>query len=317
MDQATPIGKRHPHSPPDQHCLERPHEESPRPHPPCHPETHCSTMPDRTILMYLHSTRRHFPHTPAPPRQRQRGATPNGSQFPVGRQKNAPQDAPTKDPPPPPRYSAHGARRTQPADQPPPTWLRQGKNHRPRPHTPSQHNSRGAPHEQGPHPTSVTRRTPAHAVPQAPPPSSSHPHPRPPPARSHKPHHPRPPTPKLTHPTQPRTPPRRKPQPPPPVPRAEGSPPTPNPTGEQAPEQKKRRGERDRGTESKGKERQKNMQTPSPTGLPGVHGGGRKEKSNSPASRGHPVGTHAREETPRQPTQATPQAQGDPGLQFD
>ncbi|XP_028316199.1 basic salivary proline-rich protein 1-like [Gouania willdenowi] len=42
-DQATLIGKRHPHSPPGRHRPERPHEENPQQHPPTPPETHRST----------------------------------------------------------------------------------------------------------------------------------------------------------------------------------------------------------------------------------------------------------------------------------
>ncbi|XP_028297262.1 basic salivary proline-rich protein 4-like [Gouania willdenowi] len=232
---------------------------------------------------------------------------------------------------PPPRHSAHGARRTQPADQPPLTRIRKGKNHRPPPHTPTQHNSRGGPRT-GKAPPNL--RHAAHTGPCGPPrnkaeaprqaggathssttppsdpgcrrhPRAVAPHPRPPrpgattittscpPDR---------PTPKLTHPTQPCPPPRRKPQLPPPVPRADRNPPTPNPAGEQAPEQRKRRrGERDSGTESKGIERQKNTQAPSPTGPPDVYGGGRRAKSNSPGSRGHPERTHAHEEAPKPP----------------
>ncbi|XP_028327360.1 basic salivary proline-rich protein 3-like [Gouania willdenowi] len=139
---------------------------------------------------------------------------------------------------------------------------------------------------------------------QAPPPSSSHPqshpYPRLPPARSHKPHHTRPPnrpTPMLTHPAQPHPPPRRKPHPPHQHPGPTGAPQRPtqqeNTTRDAPPclcsslaqEQRKgRRGEWDRGTESKGKERQRNTQSPSPASHPDVYGGGRRAKSNNPGS---------------------------------
>ncbi|XP_028316209.1 basic salivary proline-rich protein 4-like [Gouania willdenowi] len=260
-------------------------------------------------------------------------------------QENVPQDAPTKDPPPGkptnpeqrPRGQAHPTNRPTTSDADLPGQEPQAAP----PHTHPAQLQGGPPHRQGPHSTSVTRRTPAHAVLQvsqrgkggqgwgagtalaislatvrsreqsrgAQTGRRSDPRQHPATQRtrmSHKPHHPRPPdgpTPKLAHPTQPRPPPPDKSHsPPPPVPRADRRPPTPNPAGEQAPEQRKRRrGERDRGTESKGKERQKNTQAPSPTGLPDMYGGGRREKSYSPGSREHPEGTHTREEAPRHP----------------
>ncbi|XP_028329661.1 proline-rich protein HaeIII subfamily 1-like [Gouania willdenowi] len=71
------------------------------------------------------------PKPPAPPRPRQRGQSP-------GRwQESAPRDAQPKDPPPGhPHPDTAPTGRPQPADQPPPTQIRQARSHRPQGHEP-------------------------------------------------------------------------------------------------------------------------------------------------------------------------------------
>ncbi|XP_028304140.1 proline-rich protein 2-like [Gouania willdenowi] len=195
--------------------------------------------------------------------------------------------------------------------EPQPVPGRMGKNHRLRPHTPTQHNSRGDPcmgrapsRSPIPPPAHATHDTPAHMVPQEP---------QTPPPQAPRRAHPQANPPGAAPPT-----PQAKATAPPPALRADRTPPTPNPTGEQAQEQRK--GRTGQGDREQGERVAEKYASPQPHGPPRHVRRGQKIKLKQLRVR-RTSRRNARPrrgtQTPGQPTQATPQAQGSPGLQFD